>query len=96
MTAYGKFPEREVSIINLAHIEETASMCYPPTLEEASVRELRVLDLPALGLPTKPIRGSLPILKVFQVAKNRSEQLLVLSLASSHVQGAVARCRDDI
>ena len=37
--------------------------CYPPTLEEASVRELSVLDLPALGFPTRPIRGSRGILK---------------------------------
>lgn len=34
------------------------SFSYPPTLEDASVSELRVLDLPALGLPTSPIRGS--------------------------------------
>ena len=33
-------------------------MGYAPTLDEASVSELRVLDLPALGLPTRPIRGS--------------------------------------
>lgn len=31
---------------------------YPPTLEVASVKELSVLDLPALGLPTRPINGS--------------------------------------
>lgn len=34
---------------------------YPPTLEVASVSELSVLDLPALGFPTRPIRGSLGI-----------------------------------
>ncbi len=37
--------------------------CYPPTLEEASVRELSVLDLPALGFPTRPMRGSRGILE---------------------------------
>ena len=31
---------------------------YQPTLEEASVNEFRVLDLPALGFPTSPMRGS--------------------------------------
>lgn len=31
---------------------------YGPTLEEASVRLFRVVDLPAEGLPTRPIRGS--------------------------------------
>lgn len=31
---------------------------YQPTFDVASVSELRVLDLPALGLPTRPIRGS--------------------------------------
>lgn len=35
-----------------------AGLGYRPTLEEASVREFRVLDLPALGLPTRPMRGS--------------------------------------
>lgn len=29
-----------------------------PTLLEASVRELRVVDLPEDGLPTRPMRGS--------------------------------------
>jgi hypothetical protein len=38
---------------------------YPPTLEEASVSELSVLDLPALGLPTRPINGSRGILVRF-------------------------------
>ena len=43
-----------------AHSEKKRgeSFSYPPTLEDASVSELRVLDLPALGLPTRPIRGS--------------------------------------
>lgn len=40
---------------------------YPPTLEEASVRELRVLDLPALGLPTRPMRGSRGMVDVCQI-----------------------------
>jgi hypothetical protein len=31
---------------------------YSPTLEVASVSELSVLDLPALGFPTRPMRGS--------------------------------------
>lgn len=34
-----------------------------PTFDEASVRELRVDDFPALGFPTRPINGSLGILK---------------------------------
>lgn len=34
-----------------------------PTFDEASVREFKVLDFPALGLPTRPIRGSLGITK---------------------------------
>jgi hypothetical protein len=38
---------------------------YPPTLEEASVRELSVLDLPALGFPTRPIKGSRGMLMRF-------------------------------
>lgn len=29
-----------------------------PTLDVASVRELRVVDLPEEGLPTRPINGS--------------------------------------
>lgn len=33
-----------------------------PTLEDASVRLFRVVDFPEDGLPTKPIKGSLPIL----------------------------------
>lgn len=37
---------------------------YPPTLEVASVSELSVLDLPALGFPTRPIRGSRGILRI--------------------------------
>lgn len=39
-------------------------MGYPPTLEVASVSELSVLDLPALGFPTRPMRGSRGILRV--------------------------------
>ena len=31
---------------------------HSPTLELASVSELRVVDLPLEGLPTRPIRGS--------------------------------------
>jgi hypothetical protein len=38
---------------------------YPPTLEEASVRLLRVELLPAEGFPTKPIRGSRGIVVAF-------------------------------
>lgn len=34
-----------------------------PTLDEASVSEFRVEDFPALGFPTRPINGSLGILK---------------------------------
>lgn len=34
-----------------------------PTFDEASVSELRVDDFPALGFPTRPISGSLGILK---------------------------------
>lgn len=34
---------------------------YPPTLEVASVKLLRVELLPDEGLPTRPIRGSLPM-----------------------------------
>lgn len=39
-------------------------MGYPPTLEVASVSELSVLDLPALGFPTRPMRGSRGMLRV--------------------------------
>jgi hypothetical protein len=35
---------------------------YQPTFEVASVRELRVVDLPEDGFPTRPIRGSRGIL----------------------------------
>lgn len=35
-----------------------------PTLEVASVRELRVVDLPEEGLPTKAMRGSRGIVLV--------------------------------
>lgn len=42
---------------------------YPPTLEEASVSELSVLDLPALGLPTRPIKGSRGILVRFYLQR---------------------------
>jgi hypothetical protein len=49
--------------------------CYPPTLEEASVRELSVLDLPALGFPTRPIRGSRGILKQFNLEFDYARQM---------------------
>lgn len=38
-----------------------------PTLELASVRELRVVDLPLEGLPTRPIRGSRGMVEVWRL-----------------------------
>lgn len=35
---------------------------YAPTFEEASVKLFKVVLLPDEGLPTKPIKGSRPIL----------------------------------
>ncbi len=49
--------------------------CYPPTLEEASVRELSVLDLPALGFPTRPMRGSRGILKQLNMEVGYARQM---------------------
>jgi hypothetical protein len=63
--AYGKFPAQEGRIsvwIARALRGVGGRLVYPPTLEEASVSEFSVLDLPALGLPTRPIRGSRGIL----------------------------------
>lgn len=42
---------------------------YRPTLEVASVREFSVLDLPALGFPTRPIKGSRGILNCVSLLK---------------------------
>ena len=39
-------------------VREARERLYPPTLEEASVRLLRVVLFPAEGLPTRPINGS--------------------------------------
>lgn len=63
--AYGKFPAQEAVSASwrLSLGLRWGGMSvrdgfYPPTLEVASVSELSVLDLPALGFPTRPIRGS--------------------------------------
>lgn len=57
--AYGKFP--------IAPDQLGGSLIWKncrgrhddgPTLDEASVSEFKVEDLPALGLPTSPIKGS--------------------------------------
>lgn len=62
VVAYGKFPAQEgnrISVwIDRALCGEWDGGFYPPTFEDASVSEFSVLDLPALGLPTRPIRGS--------------------------------------
>lgn len=42
----------------LAAQEARSDTGYRPTLEEASVRLLRVVLFPAEGLPTRPINGS--------------------------------------
>lgn len=37
---------------------KTVSVAYRPILEDASVKEFKVVLLPDEGLPTKPIKGS--------------------------------------
>lgn len=56
---YGKFPEPQLDQPESCSVEWKAFKAeYEPTLEEASVNEFSVLDFPALGLPTSPMRGS--------------------------------------
>lgn len=54
--SYGKFPSKTYELGRLA-----VDAPDLPTLEEASVREFRVVLLPDEGFPTSPIRGSRPI-----------------------------------
>lgn len=42
---------------------EASFTCHPPTLDDASVKEFSMVDLPADGFPTRPIRGSRGILE---------------------------------
>lgn len=58
--SYGKLPAGLVSASS--RIGDGAHLVYPPTLEVASVKLLSVELLPDEGLPTRPIRGSLPMI----------------------------------
>lgn len=62
MGAYGKFPAACYQL-ECPWTGRAGSGQDRPTLDEASVREFRVDDLPALGLPTSPIKGSRGILE---------------------------------
>jgi hypothetical protein len=58
-STYGKFPADEMyQQLRISHLVLGHVGMYQPTFDVASVSELSVLDLPALGLPTRPIRGS--------------------------------------
>jgi len=77
--AYGKLPRRGY-ISGLARLGVLAGFCYGPTLDDASVKLFSVLDLPALGLPTSPIRGSRGIASQgFVVRKARYLSSLVVA-----------------
>ena len=54
---YGKLPKRRVPISNQI-AKSLYSSHYEPTFDEASVRLLSVVLLPAEGFPTRPTRGS--------------------------------------
>lgn len=64
MGAYGKFPAAYNQLELVADRTGRAGRGHDgPTLDVASVSEFKVDDLPALGLPTRPINGSRGMLR---------------------------------
>lgn len=55
------FATRHISVV--ARLDWLAGDLNPPTLDVASVKLLRVVLLPAEGLPTRPTNGSRGIVK---------------------------------
>jgi len=64
VSSYGKFPRAH----ELQGVEE-GHVVYEPTFEEASVKLFKVVLLPEDGLPTRPIKGSRPIVYSFQMCE---------------------------